>query len=302
MPAYREMLKNPIFSTINVGRLENRSVGNPDLDPERTIKYEMGLQQQVTDFIGVDINLFYKNIRNLLGTEIISTLDNVLYTRTVNRDYGLIRGGTFSIVTRPVGILLGASFDVTYSDARGSSSSADDVANVVIAGRSGEVGEFFLERNVAPLNWDQTWTSNLSANLGRANNWSLGFIGQLASGQPYTPAFLDPNKNFPDNEFENSERKPLLLTLDLNAEKRFQIGGAAYGIRLQVNNVFNHLNEFVVDNISGRAGDIIRLPVVQRDRNLVTDYVGLFTRAEDDTNPQWYTAPRQILLALTMNF
>ena len=302
MPAYFEMFKNPIFEGINVGRLEGRAVGNPDLDPERTIKYEMGLQQQITDFIGIDINLFYKNIRNLLGTEILGTLDNIQYLRTVNRDYGLIRGGTLSLVTRPVGALLGTSFDITYSDARGSSSSSTDVANVVIAGRSGETGDFFLERNIIPLDWDQTLTANVSAQVGQANNWSLGFISQLATGQPYTPSFLDPNKNFPDNEFENAGRKPVIFTFDISAEKRFEVAGVRYGLRLQVDNVFNQLNERFVNSISGRADQIVRLPVVQADRDVVNEVVGLFTRAEDDNNPHWYSAPRQIRLAVTVNF
>ncbi len=302
MPAYFEIFKNPVFSDINVGRLEGRSVGNPDLDPERTIKYEMGLQQQLTDFLGLDVNLYYKNIRNLLGTEILGTLDNVLYTRTVNRDYGLVRGGTVSLVTRAIGPLLGAAFDVTYSDARGSSSSSSDVANVVIAGRSGEVGELFLERQVIPLNWDQRLTANLSANFGVARDWSVGFIGQVASGQPYTPTFLDPNKDFPDNEFDNAEKKPSILTLDLNAEKRVKLGSLSYGLRLQINNVFNHLNERTVNSISGRSGQIVRLPVVQQDRDEVINQVRLFTDGQADINPNWYSSPREVLIGLTLNF
>lgn len=302
MPAYREMFKNPIFGGINIGRLEGRTVGNPNLKPERTIKYEMGLQQQVTDFVGVDVNLFYKNIRNLLGTEILSTLDNVQYFRTINRDYGLVRGTTLSFVTRPIGLLLGSSLDVTYSDAKGSSSDPGDVANLVIAGRSGELGDLFVERQFIPLNWDQSLTLNLSANVGVPDNWSVGFISQLATGQPYTPEFLDPNLNFPDNEFDNSERKPLIVAFDLNAEKRFAVGGVRYGLRVQVNNVFNILNERFVHPISGRADQIVRLPVVQADRERVLDYVGLFTSAESDLNPHWFSPPREILFGFTVNF
>ena len=89
----------------------------------------MGLQQQLTGFLGVDVSMFYKNIRNLLGVEILSTLDNIQYTRTVNRDHGLVRGGTIALAVRPVGILLHSSFDVTYSDARGSSSDPAAVAD-----------------------------------------------------------------------------------------------------------------------------------------------------------------------------
>ncbi len=173
---------------------------------------------------------------------------------------------------------------------------------VTIAGRSGEVGDFFLERNIIPLNWDQTLTANFAAQIGAANNWSVGFISQMATGQPYTPEFLDPNKNFPDNEFLNAGRKPVIFTFDVSAEKRFAIKGVRYGLRLQVDNVFNHLNERTVDAISGRADQIVRLPVVQADRNLVNNVVGLFSRTEDDTNPNWYSAPRQVRFAVTVNF
>ena len=302
MPAYTQMLKNPIFPDINVGQLEGRDIGNPNLDPERTIKYEMGLQQQVADFIGVDINLFYKNVRNLLGVEILNTLDNIQFTRTVNRDYGLVRGGTFALTVRPTGLLLQSAFDVTYSDARGSSSDPGAVADVVIAGRSGEVGELFVDRQIIPLDWDQTLTANLAATFGRVDNWSVGFISQLATGQPYTPAFLDPSVNFPDNEFDNSEQKPVLFTFDLRAEKRFEYRGMGFGLRAQVDNVFNRLNELSVDAISGRAGQIVRLPLIQAERDLVRDYVGLFTPLEDDNVATRYSPPRRILFAVTVDF
>lgn len=302
MPAYTEMLKNPIFADINVGQLEGRAIGNPDLDPERTIKYELGLQQQLAEFVGIDVNLFYKNIRNLLGLEILSTLDNVQYTRTVNRDYGLVRGGTIALSTRPVGLLLQSSFDLSYSDARGSSSDPGAIADVVIAGRSGEVGDLFVDRQVIPLNWDQTLTANLAATIGRADNWNVGFISQLATGQPYTPAFLDPSVNFPANEFNNSEHKPILFTFDLRAEKRFAFAGVLWGVRMQVDNLFNRLNELAVDAISGRADQIVRLPLIQEERDFVRDYVGLFTLGEDNNVATRYSAPRRLLFAVTIEF
>ena len=183
--------------------------------------------------------------------------------------------------------------DLTYSDARGSSSSPGDVANIVIAGRSGEVGDLFLERQIIPLNWDQTLTLNATANFGRPDNWSVGFISQLATGQPYTPSFLDPNLDFPDNEFDNALKKPVLFTFDLTAEKRISLGRFSYGLRVQVENVFNYLNELFVNSVSGRSGQIIRLPVVQADRDMVTDYVGLFSRQEADNIPNWYSGTQK---------
>lgn len=72
--------------------------------------------------------------------------------------------------------------------------------------------------------------------------------------------------------------------------------------RVQIDNLVNYLNERTVNSISGRSGQIIRLPVVQDDRNRINEFVGLFTRVEDDTIPNWYSAPRQILFAVIVNF
>ena len=94
----------------------------------------------------------------------------------------------------------------------------------------------------------------------------------------------------------------MLFTFDLTAEKRISLGRFSYGLRVQVENVFNYLNELFVDSVSGRSGQIIRLPEVQADRDMVTEYVGLFTRQEADNIPNWYSAPRKILFNVTVNF
>lgn len=298
MPAYSRMFQNPVDENTNQGRLRGTTIGNPDLKPERTVKYEMGLQQQLSEFAGVDVNLYYKNVRNLLGLEILSTSDGVEYFRTVNRDYGQIKGGTLAFVTRPSGILQNTGFDITYEDARGSSSNPNFIADVIVAGRAGEVGEVVVDRQIIPLDWDQSLTANAYATIGKANSWNIGFIHQIATGQPYTPEFISPDEDFPENFFDNSESKPVQLTLDLTAEKQFNFMGASSVVRLQVNNLLNYLNERQVFSASGRADQLIRLPDVQEERSNVNRVVGLFDDETDNLRPTWYSAPRQILFSL----
>ena len=302
MPAYSKMFQNPVSENTNQGRLEGATIGNPDLNPEKTIKYEMGLQQQISDFIGLDINLFYKNVRNLLGLEILSTSDGITYYRTVNRDYGLIKGGTISLFTSSKGYLNSAGFDITYQDAQGSSSNPDAIADVIIAGRSGEVGDVVIDRNLIPLDWEQSLTANVYLTIGKPGSWNIGLVNQLATGQPYTPTFLDPYKEYPDNFFDNTEKKPILITLDLSAEKQFNIGESDISFKLQVNNIFNYLNERQVNSVSGHADQIVRLPNDQFERSYVNSYVGLFTDEEDDLRPTWYSSPRQILFSIQLKF
>lgn len=298
MPAYSRMFQNPVDESTNQGRLRGTTIGNPNLKPEKTVKYEIGLQQQISDFAGVDLNLYYKNVRNLLGLEILSTSDGVEYFRTVNRDFGQIKGGTIAFVTRPRGLLQNAGFDVTYEDARGSSSNPNFIADVIVAGRAGEVGEVVVDRQIIPLDWDQSLTANAYATVGKSDSWNVGLIHQIATGQPYTPEFLSPDKDFPENFFDNTENKPIQLTLDLTAEKRFQLMGLETMARVQVNNLLNYLNERQVFSASGRADQLIRLPDVQRERSGVNRVVGLFDDETDNLRPTWYSAPRQILFSL----
>ncbi len=300
MPAYSRMFKNPVDENTNQGRLRGTTIGNPNLRPERTVKYELGLQQQLSSFAGVDVNLYYKNVRNLLGLEILSTSDGVEYFRTVNRDFGQIRGGTIAFVTRPSGILQNAGFDITFEDAKGSSSNPNFIADVIVAGRAGEVGEVVVDRQIIPLNWDQSLTANAYATVGKSDSWNIGFIQQIATGQPYTPEFISPDKDFPENFFDNSENKPIQLTLDLTAEKRFRLLGVETMARVQVNNLLNYLNERQVFSASGRADQIIRLPDVQQERSNVNRVVGLFDDETDNLRPTWYTAPRQILFSFQL--
>lgn len=301
MPAYGRLFQNPVDENTNQGRLSGTTIGNPDLEPERTIKYELGLQQQLNDFIGLDINLFYKNVRNLLGLEVLSTSDGIFYNRTVNRDYGLIKGGTLSLYTNPTGYLFGAGFDITYQDVRGSSSDPNAIADVIVAGRRGEIGDVFVDRRLIYLNWNQPLTANTYLTIGVPDNWNIGFVQQIASGQPYTPTFIDPTKDFPDFFFDNTENKPFIFTLDITAEKQFNIGDQAIKARLQVNNVLNHLNERSVNSVSGRADQIVRLAEDEVDRSIVNDYVGLFTNEDQDLRPTWYSTPRQILFSIQLN-
>lgn len=218
----------------------------------------------------------------------------------MNRDYGLVRGGTIALAMRPVGMLLSSSLDLTYSDAQGSSSDPNAVATVLTAGGSGESGDFYLDRSLVPLDWDQTFTANASATLGRARSWNVGAVLQLASGLPYTPAFLDPTVQVPTQELRNTERRPLQFTFDLSAEKHLRLGGTSLGLRVQVENVFNQLNETSVNAITGRAGPDVRLPTVQADRDLVRETVGLFTYDEAELQPGRYSAPRRVLFGLTL--
>ena len=75
-------------------------LGNPDIRPEKTVQYQFGYKQAVTEWLGVDLNVFYKDIRDLLGVEFIATYNDAEYARLTNVDFGNVIGFTVALEQR----------------------------------------------------------------------------------------------------------------------------------------------------------------------------------------------------------
>jgi hypothetical protein len=104
------------------------AVSNPvgfGLKPEKTIQYDFGFRQQLTDNVAFDITAFYKDIRDQIQQRMIPAefgAEHPAYYSWVNGDFATTTGASLSIVMRRTErIHLQANY--TYSDARGTGSS-----------------------------------------------------------------------------------------------------------------------------------------------------------------------------------
>lgn len=225
-----------IFNNSNYAKLENIQagtsnygvLGNPDVKPERTVQYEFGYKNAISDVLGVSINLFYKDIRDLLGVEFISTYNDAQYTRMTNVDFGNVSGFTISLTQRRVGII-SSSLDYTWQMAQGNSSDPAETARLAEA-------KMDARPRQVPLNWDQRHTLNASIQLSEPNNYSVSTILKLGSGLPYTPAI---GSGFGSQIETNSGRKPMGFVVDLRAEKGFEMSGIQMNVFLRVFNLLN---------------------------------------------------------------
>jgi outer membrane receptor protein involved in Fe transport len=186
-------------------------LGNPDIKPEHTVQYQFGYKQAVTDWLGLDLTTFYKDIRDLLGVEFIQTYNDAEYARFTNVDFGNVLGFTISLDQRQRG-LISSRLDYTWQRAQGNSSDPRETAT------RAETGEGRRPR-VAPFSWDQQHTLNLEVIVSRPNDFSFGAIGRLTSGQPYTPSI---ETGFGGGLETNSGRKPPATLLDLRGEKHLR--------------------------------------------------------------------------------
>ena len=67
--------------------------GNPDLQPETTISYELGLRQEVASRTRLELKGFYRDARDYVSSGIpIDLGDGKNYYTFVNKDYSNSRG------------------------------------------------------------------------------------------------------------------------------------------------------------------------------------------------------------------
>ena len=212
----------------------NGILGNPDLRAQKTVQYQIGVKQAITTDFGLDFSTFYKDIRDLLGTEFVTTYNNAQYVRWTNVDFGSVIGLTLSLNQRALGPFA-ITADYTWQHAIGNSSDPDETLNRAAAGQDP------LPRQI-PFNWDQRHTFNLTVSGGTPKGFSGSGVLRFASGQPYTP-LLDNSTPL----MANSARKPAGTVVDVRLEHPVMFWGLASSAFARVFNLFDErfFNGFV---------------------------------------------------------
>ncbi len=231
MPGLGDMFRNSnyaVLEDLQAGGIDYGVMGNPDLKPEFTAQYEFGFKSEITSFLGLDLSLFYKDIRDLLGVEFVQTYTAAEYARLTNVDFGGVRGFTLALDQRGPGPI-STSLDYTLQTAVGNASDPRETAT------RAEAGEDPRPRQV-PFNWDQRHTLNGTLIWYVPENFAITAIMRLASGQPYTPSI---STGFGADLEDNSGRKPAYSTVDLRLEKFFSVRGMDWTGFVRVFNLFD---------------------------------------------------------------
>ncbi len=280
IPNYENLFTNSDF-LITQGQSLSSVVGNPDLKAQRTVMYEIGLQQVIFPNVVLNASVYYRDIRNLLGMEIINTYNGSKYARFINRDYGNVRGFIVTLEKR-FSDYFSAKIDYTYQIAEGNSSDPYSVYN------DNQTNPPIEEpKVVVPLDWDQRHTLNMSVNVGVPGDWTVGLIFQYGSGWPYTEDI----KISQGVRFANGGVKPATYNVDMRADKEFTIGGININTFLLIYNLFDIKNEYGVYSTTGRANVDLNVkysdPTAISRINTISQYVN---------NPGMYSSPREIRL------
>jgi outer membrane receptor protein involved in Fe transport len=253
--------------------------GNPDLNPERTTMYELGLKQQISNDIGIDITGYYRDIRDWISTSplIPVFISGVNYVKYRNRDFANTKGLILT-VDKKFSNNFSFKIDYTFMLAEGTNS---DPAQEFFSQQGGAEPTKIL----TPLNWDQRHALNASLFVGKAD-WGVSLVSRFASGQPYTPTLVTGTRtgqNVLSGLRDNSRNKPNLFTVDLSAYKNFNIQNLNIQLFARVFNLLDALNPVNIWTDTGLA-DFTLTELTQAAQ-------------ADDTwfiRPDFYQEPRRI--------
>jgi len=290
IPTFQYLYNGGQYKVPQTGSVSN-PFGNPDLLPQRTVMYEIGFRQRISNDYVIDVTGYYRDIRNWVTTSAapITTLNGVTYSMYVNRDYSNIKGITVNF-TKNFSNHFSINLNDTYQYAEGSNSNPDDAFR---AAQNNQAPVIFL----LPLNWDQRNNLNLNFLVGD-NDWNVSLIARYGTGLPYTPSITQytSDRGLSSGYLPNTQYRPAQFTLDLYANKTITIVGSDITLFLRV---FNLLDSRNVVNVFGDTGE----PNFTTQVNGVSeDPARPNTVAEYIKYPWYYAAPRLVQTGIKFSF
>lgn len=289
--SYGHFFQNPDFEFLFENKQYDLNVreplfGQPDLDAQRTVAYEVGLSHQFSDRMAAHIVAYYKDVTGLIGTRYYFPYYEgryVGYTLYVNEDYANIKGLELTIDIRPNRYFSGG-LTYTYSVAKGSASSETEQ----YPGTQESTLLYYLDFDKTHV-FNATLTYRIPEGEGPElfgrkilSNSDVSLIFKASSGYPYTPSGRDIGF-----VIKNSLRRPATYTVDLEAGKEFTIyKNSKLRFFTEIYNLFNRRNILYVYPDTGDP-----------------DYTFVGGHSEEwMKNPANYGPPRIIRIGLGVKF
>jgi len=315
---------------------QKRSINNPNLKPQKTIDYELGFQQKISNSSSMKISSFYREMRDQIQYFRYTgayTGATSLYDSYINLDFATVKGLTIEYdLRRTNNVRTRVSYTLQFADGTGSSPTT--AASLVSAGLPNL-------RQIFPLDWDRRhsfniafdyrfgegknyngptstkqikgtdqvkttqWLKNTGANLtlsggsGTPFTKSENIIGVYAGGGGYQ---LDGSIN--------GSRLPWQFRIDARFDHDIKVSSKPkartyLNVYLQVLNLLNTKNIINVYPATGSPDDdgYLTAPEWQSNINTSTDpeaYRDLYALRMN--SPFNYSVPRQIRLGVVFNF
>jgi outer membrane receptor protein involved in Fe transport len=294
------------------------NVGNPDLNPEVDISYEIGLKTQITSNDALTFAAFWKDKYDFITTTSILIPDatgrEVPRTIRINSDYARTRGLELGYIKR-IGNWYNGQASFTYMVTTGQSASANEkVKDLIATGAVEDTKEYYLPWDV-PLDFKTNHLFKIDKKGGLfgqtwLNQLSFYFETVARSGVRYTPykfAYNDVNTGRPvylvstDPNDRWNEIGEYWFWADFTVRRWWNFQWGKLSANLQITNIFNNKNASIINPVTGRAyqyGD--NVPDTWVDPRYNNPKTGI--SGPPPTNPARFLENRHIIVGVSVKF
>jgi outer membrane receptor protein involved in Fe transport len=298
--------------------LSDLPVGNPNLNPETTVAYELGIRNQLSGNDVLSITAFYKDIFDYVTQKSVQRISSrgtpESYATYLNTDYVRVRGIELEYKKR-IGNWFRGSASGSYSIATGKSSTPSENLLRLQLGEPENIKEAYII-------WDRPLQISFNLNFTVPKGEPLFGVGEgilddmnlysrifFQSGKRYTPQILtDTNavtgrpRYISDNSRINGFVGDDWFYVDVNLEKYFDLGSGKIVAAVEIENLFDRKNSQIINSVTGRAyeyGDPTPSSYSYNDPKYpqLTGDIQPFP-----FNPARYLKPRTIRLSLAFRF
>lgn len=257
-PNYRDLYRAS-GDNREISLIKGNLIGNPNLEPELSVQYEIGLQHQIGEMYGIKLNLWSKETTNQVGSVRVPAYQDAgadnpyTYSVFINNNFGSARGLDLTIDRRYADHFSG-SLNYTWSVSRVLQPTSWDGYWSGDTQRSGPKSE-----QLSP--WDQTHVLRVNVNLrvprDEGPRWrslrplsaaGLNLIGYAETGRPYTPSISGGVLVEP-----MSARWPAYYRLDVRASKSLFWAALEWRWFLEIKNLFDRRNVVTGYTLTGSA-------------------------------------------------
>jgi outer membrane receptor protein involved in Fe transport len=316
----------------------NNTIANPNLKPEKTIDYELGFQQKLSNSSSLKFSAYYREMRNMVQAFRFTEAYPKSYTSYNNIDFGTVKGATLTYdLRRTSNIWVKASYTIQFAD--GTGSNATSAASLISAGQPNL-------RVTMPLEYDRrhslscvvdyrysegkfyngpVWTKKIKGtekvkSIPILQNTGVNFTFTGGSGVPYSrsskivPTAFGSTTTVLQGSI-NGSRLPWQFKIDARLDKDITIKygkkdakkrkEAYLNVYLQVLNVLNTQNVMIVYPATGNANDDGYLAAAEYQAAISSQiypqaYREMYATYVD--SPYNYSLPRRIRLGVSFDF
>lgn len=289
------------------------NLGNPNLNPEVTVSYELGVKSQLTKDLALTATAFYNDKFDYIVSRRIIVKDQtgrfVEKTFFINQDYARVQGLELS-VTRRLGKWFMGTLSGSYTQAKGKSNSAAESALQI------QQQGFVNTTKEQYLAWDRPFDlkmllifkgdSSISLGKIRLNGWRAMLSSTWKSGLRYTPTVQTGVSDAGRPVYEMVENEPFSkigsswFWTDVRISKDVPLGRNRFiSFSARMDNVFNYKSAAILNPVTGKGyeyGD--PLPLGTRDPK----YPDPQDTGTPPLNPARYLQPAHFMLGIEFKY